>query len=69
MRSSQRAVWRQAGCDSWDTLQVFLKFASRPDLCSTPPDRQAAGRWQQCAGDSVSGQRSGKLNFECKLTK
>jgi len=32
------------GVGSWDTLQVFWKFSSRPSLCEPPPDRQAAGR-------------------------
>jgi len=32
------------GVGSWDTLQVFWKFASRPSLSEPPPDRQAAGR-------------------------
>jgi hypothetical protein len=33
---------RQAGCGLAYTLQEFWKFVSRPSLCETPPERQAA---------------------------
>jgi len=45
------------GVGSWDTLQAFWKFASRPSLCEPPPDRQAAGRYRQGGQRSAIGKR------------
>ena len=47
MRSSQRAVWCQAGCLPVDSLVVIWKLTARRNLSELPPERQAAGRWAQ----------------------
>ena len=38
---AQRGVWRQAGRCLVGHLAGFWEFCSRPNLCETPPERQA----------------------------